>query len=75
MTADQEFVVAVNNYRQSGGGNFPGVTPRRCVYNAQVEIRQLLIDWVTTTGEIDPTVFFSRDWQLVANGTPVIIQP
>ncbi|MET9018987.1 5'-nucleotidase C-terminal domain-containing protein [Actinopolymorpha sp. NPDC004070] len=72
---DQEFALAVNNYRQSGGGNFPGVSTAEVLYNAQVEIRQLLIDWVTAAGEIDPTVFFSRDWQLVANGTPVIIQP
>nr|WP_092880752.1 5'-nucleotidase C-terminal domain-containing protein [Actinopolymorpha cephalotaxi] len=75
VAADQEFALAVNNYRQSGGGNFPGVKTAEVLYNAQVEIRQLLINWVTAAGEIDPTVFFSRDWQLVANGTPVIIQP
>nr|WP_179791671.1 5'-nucleotidase C-terminal domain-containing protein [Actinopolymorpha rutila] len=75
VAADQEFALAVNNYRQSGGGNFPGVNTAEVLYNAQVEIRQLLIDWVTAAGEIDPTVFFSRDWQLVSNGTPVIIQP
>ncbi|WP_241827441.1 5'-nucleotidase C-terminal domain-containing protein [Actinopolymorpha singaporensis] len=75
VAAGQEFALAVNNYRQSGGGNFPGVSTAEVLYNAQVEIRQLLIDWVTAAGEVDPTVFFSRDWQLVANGTPVIIQP
>jgi 5'-nucleotidase, C-terminal domain len=43
--AAQEFVLAVNNYRQSGGGGFPAVSTAPVVYNRQVEIRQLLIDW------------------------------
>ncbi len=48
-----QFVVAINNYRQSGGGGFPGVTTAPVVYNAQAEIRQLIIDWVTTAKVID----------------------
>ena len=39
--------MAVNNYRQSGGGGFPAVATAPVVYNRQNEIRQLLIDWVT----------------------------
>src|SRR5664279_1441842 len=42
------FVIAINNYRASGGGNFPHTAGNPAVYNAQVEIRQLIIDWVTT---------------------------
>lgn len=64
------FVVAVNNYRRSGGGNFPGIVKTQ-VYNAQQEIRQLLIDWAQAKGAIDPADFFVRNWQLVRNGTPV----
>ncbi|WP_404352933.1 bifunctional metallophosphatase/5'-nucleotidase [Phycicoccus jejuensis] len=69
----QEFVIAINNYRQSGGGGFPGVTTAPVVDNRQVEIRQLLIDWVTANQQIDPPSFASTDWRLVANGTPVVI--
>ncbi|MHB8273883.1 MAG: bifunctional metallophosphatase/5'-nucleotidase [Dermatophilaceae bacterium] len=68
-----QFVVAINNYRQSGGGGFPGVTTAPVVYNAQAEIRQLIIDWVTGHQVIDPTVFASVDWKLVSNGQPVLI--
>ncbi len=67
------FVIAINNYRQAGGGNFPGVTTAPVVYNAQVEIRQLLIDWVTGNKVIDPARFFSVDWRLLSNGAPITI--
>ncbi|MGH1562131.1 bifunctional metallophosphatase/5'-nucleotidase [Mumia sp. DW29H23] len=73
VTADQRFVIAINNYRQSGGGNFPGVKTAPVVYNAQVEIRQLLIDWVTEVGTIDPAVFASIDWRLVYAGSPITV--
>jgi 2',3'-cyclic-nucleotide 2'-phosphodiesterase/3'-nucleotidase len=68
-----QFVVAINNYRQSGGGGFPGVTTAPVVYNAQAEIRQLIIDWVTSHVTIDPTAFAKMDWRLVSNGQPVVI--
>ncbi len=73
IAADAEFVIAINNYRQSGGGNFPHVVDAPVVYNRQVEIRQLLIDWVTENEVIDPPVFASTDWRLVADGVPVEI--
>ena len=71
---ERQFVIAINNYRQSGGGNFPGVTTAPVLYNAQVEIRQLLIDWTTEQGIIDPATFTTYDWKLVANGAPVIVE-
>jgi 2',3'-cyclic-nucleotide 2'-phosphodiesterase/3'-nucleotidase len=77
VTDDQQFVVAINNYRQSGGGNFPGVTTAPVVYNRQVEIRQLLIDWVTANGVVDPAQFSSTnpDWRLMFGSTPITFTP
>ena len=69
------FAVAVNNYRQSGGGGFPHISTAEVLYNRQVEIRQLLIDWTTGKGTIDPATFAATDWKLVANSVPVIITP
>ena len=66
----EQFVVAVNNYRRSGGGNFPGIVKPQ-VYNAQQEIRQLLIDWAQAKGEINPADFYQPNWQLVREGVPV----
>jgi 2',3'-cyclic-nucleotide 2'-phosphodiesterase / 3'-nucleotidase len=64
------FVVAVNNYRRSGGGNFPGIVKTQ-VYNEQREIRQLLIEWAQARGAIDPADFFVKNWQLVRAGVPI----
>jgi 2',3'-cyclic-nucleotide 2'-phosphodiesterase/3'-nucleotidase len=70
VAAGDRFVVAINNYRRSGGGNFPGL-PRTQVYNEQQEIRQLLIDWAQAKGQIDPADFYDENWELVRGGTPV----
>lgn len=77
VAADQQFVVAVNNYRQSGGGNFPYVKAAPVVYNRQLEIRQLLIDWVSAEQVVDPAVFSATnpDWQLTYAGQPLTITP
>jgi 2',3'-cyclic-nucleotide 2'-phosphodiesterase/3'-nucleotidase len=45
------------------------------VYDRLVEIRQLIIDWVTAAKTIDPAAFFKTDWKLVANGQPVLFTP
>jgi 2',3'-cyclic-nucleotide 2'-phosphodiesterase/3'-nucleotidase len=65
------FVVAVNNYRRSGGGNFPHVSTAPVVYNEQQEIRQLLIEWAQARGVIDPAEFFTENWRLVRDGQPL----
>ncbi|MCF6379222.1 5'-nucleotidase C-terminal domain-containing protein [Nocardioides KLBMP 9356] len=73
VAAGQEFAMAVNNYRQSGGGGFPHVKTAPVVYNRQNEIRQLIIDWVTAHGVIDPAQFASVAWRLVSGGQPITI--
>jgi 2',3'-cyclic-nucleotide 2'-phosphodiesterase/3'-nucleotidase len=73
VQADQAFVVAVNNYRQSGGGGFPAVSTAPVVYSNSTDIRQLIIDWVTAHGTIDPFQFASVDWMLVSNGQPITV--
>ncbi|MGY1782212.1 bifunctional metallophosphatase/5'-nucleotidase [Geodermatophilus sp. SYSU D01036] len=69
---DARFVVAVNNYRRSGGGGFPGISTAPVVYNEQQEIRQLLIDWAQDRQVIDPADFYDLNWQLVRNGEPLV---
>lgn len=68
---DARFVVAVNNYRRSGGGGFPHISTAPVVYNEQLEIRQLLIEWAQECGVIDPADFYVENGQLVRNGEPL----
>ncbi|MCQ1957386.1 5'-nucleotidase C-terminal domain-containing protein [Arthrobacter sp. zg-Y826] len=67
----QRFAVATNNYRQSGGGNFPHISTAPVLVNQQTEIRQLLIDYVVAQGTVDPADFAENNWRLVRNGVPV----
>ncbi|MCW2796879.1 5'-nucleotidase C-terminal domain-containing protein [Nocardioides sp.] len=73
VTDTQQFAMAVNNYRQSGGGGFPAVAAAPVVYNRQNEIRQLIIDWVLANHSIDPADFASSDWKLVSGGQPITV--
>ncbi|WP_084337663.1 bifunctional metallophosphatase/5'-nucleotidase [Actinomadura oligospora] len=71
IAADQKFVVAVNNYRQSGGGGFPHISTAPVVYNAQVAIREAIVAHASASGAIDPDAFHTVNWKLTRNGTPV----
>ena len=43
---EQTFILATNNYRASGGGDFPSTGGAHVVLNAPDMNRQILIDWV-----------------------------
>ncbi|MFH8793174.1 bifunctional metallophosphatase/5'-nucleotidase [Streptomyces sp. NPDC017941] len=66
-----EFVLAVNNYRASGGGNFPHVARAKQVWVNSEEIRNTIIAWVKAKGTIDPAEFASVGWRLTRAGVPV----
>jgi 2',3'-cyclic-nucleotide 2'-phosphodiesterase/3'-nucleotidase len=43
---DAKFVVATNNYRAFGGGNFPGLNATKVILEAPEENRQVLIEYL-----------------------------
>ncbi|MFA9429368.1 bifunctional UDP-sugar hydrolase/5'-nucleotidase [Egicoccus sp. AB-alg2] len=71
LDPEQRFAVAINNYRQSGGGGFPHVTTAPVLLDEQREVRQLIIDYVSDVGVIDPEEIFEDSWRLVHDGTPL----
>lgn len=69
----QEFAMAINNYRQSGGGNYPAVKDAAVLSNSQQEIRQRIIDYVVEKGSLDAALFSGQNWRLTVNGEPLAV--
>jgi 2',3'-cyclic-nucleotide 2'-phosphodiesterase/3'-nucleotidase/5'-nucleotidase len=65
VRAEQSFTMAVNNYRQGGGGGFSMVAGAPVIYDRQEEIRDLLIEEVRRKGTIRPEDYFRENWKLV----------
>jgi 2',3'-cyclic-nucleotide 2'-phosphodiesterase/3'-nucleotidase len=59
------FTMALNNYRQTGGGGFSMLRDAPLVYDRQLDIRQLLIDEVRRRGTIAPADYFHPNWRIV----------
>ncbi len=51
---DAKFVVATNNYRAYGGGNFPEVKADKVIFDAPDENRQALIEYLTLADTLSP---------------------
>ena len=73
VPAEKEFAMAINNYRQSGGGNFPGVKTAPVLSNSQQEIRQRIIDYVVARGTLDAAVFSQSNWRLTVQGEALTV--
>ncbi|GAA2960906.1 bifunctional metallophosphatase/5'-nucleotidase [Streptomyces enissocaesilis] len=71
VDAAAEFVLAVNNYRASGGGAFPHIADAKQVWVNSEEIRNTIITWVQAKGVLDPAEFASVGWKLTRDGVPV----
>jgi 2',3'-cyclic-nucleotide 2'-phosphodiesterase/3'-nucleotidase len=56
----QEFVVATNNYRASGGGNFPGLKGDNIIISAPDENRTILANYIFDQKTINPSA--DKNW-------------
>ena len=68
------FTMALNNYRQTGGGGYAMLSGAPVVYDKQQEIRQLLIDEVKARGAVRQADYFKPNWMMV-RGSVVIGGP
>jgi 2',3'-cyclic-nucleotide 2'-phosphodiesterase len=59
---NQDFIVVTNNYRASGGGNFPGVKDSKYIIDAPDENRQILMNYISTNKEINPSI--DNNWSI-----------
>ncbi|MBO0903908.1 bifunctional 2',3'-cyclic-nucleotide 2'-phosphodiesterase/3'-nucleotidase [Jiella sonneratiae] len=70
---DQEFIVATNNYRASGGGNFPGISDDRIVYVAPDANRDVIVRFIHDQGTINPSA--DANWRFApAEATSAIFE-
>ena len=65
VTDTDTFTMALNNYRQTGGGGYAMLSGAPVVYDKQQEIRQLLIDEVRARKTIRPEDYATQNWRLV----------
>ncbi|MES3013001.1 MAG: bifunctional 2',3'-cyclic-nucleotide 2'-phosphodiesterase/3'-nucleotidase [Pseudomonadota bacterium] len=63
VVADAKFIVATNNYRAFGGGNFPGLDGTNVVVDSPDESRQIVVDWLAQiSGPLNPSA--DRNWTI-----------
>src|SRR5881296_3483035 len=59
------FTMAVNSYRQAGGGGYSMLSNARVVYDRGEDIRELLVDEVRRARTIQATAYLRPSWAIV----------
>lgn len=77
VSPSAEFIVATNNYRASGGGNFPGLDGSKTIFASPDTNREVLINYVKAVKTLSRATHGSaRSWRFVklATAGPVVFK-
>lgn len=78
ISAADEFLVVTNNYRASGGGNFPHLDGSQVVYDGAQKVRDILVEHLIKLGEQYPNGYrpeFEEHWHLaLPRGARVLLR-
>lgn len=66
----QTFTMAINSYRQRGGGGYEMIKDAPVVYNKEEGIRETIIDFLKKKMAIKPSEVFKQNWQILGDIDP-----
>jgi 2',3'-cyclic-nucleotide 2'-phosphodiesterase (5'-nucleotidase family) len=64
VAPSETYTLALNSYRQEGGGGFESLKGATVMYDQNESVRELLVADLRRRGQIDPAQFAARNWRL-----------